>query len=382
MPIAPKAGWFSIAITDAALFHATLWHSALHYGIVHGKGNNNVDALYHRGKALSIIGERVGKEESCSDGTIGTVLCMLLLANLNGSLKAAETHIMGLRQLVEKRGGLWNLGFDGSLQRMTLWNDIAFATATHSEPYYPLSDTPTVLLPSDGMSLSSPTDSLSSPLTPETLPPFDTDAELLTLVRLRPGCSIDLQRCFYDIHYVSAFLNRAKRTEVGKENQMAFSDRVYIIERRLLTLLNEAYGKTDTENEVLDWLYKAILEAALIHIYSTVRGVPVSCGVYAKKVERILNALASIDLLFVSETFPALLVWVLFVGGAAARGRPERGSFVAAVGSVSKGLKLEEWDDIKGVLGRVIVLEKTSRVPFYEVWGEVVGARPGIFLIS
>ncbi len=64
-------------MTDAALLHATLSHSAIRHDMIQGKAGQ--DAAYHKAKAIQIINQRLRDPElECTDATITAVACLTL----------------------------------------------------------------------------------------------------------------------------------------------------------------------------------------------------------------------------------------------------------------------------------------------------------------
>ena len=53
-----------------------------------------------------------------------------------GSQDIYHIHMEGLKQMVNQRGGLSNLGFDGLLERIILWNDANCAALVGGTPYF------------------------------------------------------------------------------------------------------------------------------------------------------------------------------------------------------------------------------------------------------
>jgi hypothetical protein len=70
--------WVSNVIHHEALLHATLGHSAQIFAFQRGL-TSSPEALYHLGEAFSLINQSLANPtDRASDGTIGTVLALLL----------------------------------------------------------------------------------------------------------------------------------------------------------------------------------------------------------------------------------------------------------------------------------------------------------------
>ena len=75
----PKDKWFNYAITDPALFHATMMHAAMHQRVVSG-GLDQREQIQLKTNAIMIINQRLEDPVlSRSDVTIGAVVCLVLL---------------------------------------------------------------------------------------------------------------------------------------------------------------------------------------------------------------------------------------------------------------------------------------------------------------
>jgi hypothetical protein len=71
---APRAQWFTLAITDSALLRIVLSQSAANFTLLEESGNSH-DSLALRTEAIRIINKRIGESDGgkLSDVTIGAV---------------------------------------------------------------------------------------------------------------------------------------------------------------------------------------------------------------------------------------------------------------------------------------------------------------------
>lgn len=78
IPVNPKDKWFNYAVSDEALFHATMMHSAGHNAMLVGN-NDLADPAQLKFEAMRIINRRLDDPVlSISDLTIGAVACIVL----------------------------------------------------------------------------------------------------------------------------------------------------------------------------------------------------------------------------------------------------------------------------------------------------------------
>ncbi|KAL5315974.1 hypothetical protein ACEPPN_016848 [Leptodophora sp. 'Broadleaf-Isolate-01'] len=121
IPVDPKNKWFNYAITDPALFHGIMLHTAMHHRLVHGE-NDEAEQLQFKGNTIKMVEERLEDPVlSRSDDTIGAVVCLVLLENQEGNVTLSNIHMNGLERMVALRGGIDNLGLAGILRRKILW---------------------------------------------------------------------------------------------------------------------------------------------------------------------------------------------------------------------------------------------------------------------
>jgi hypothetical protein len=74
----------------------------------------------------------------------------------------------------------------------------------------------------------------------------------------------------------------------------------------------------------------------------------------------------------VSDDF---LLWLLFTGGVAAIGVPERGWFVGYLRKVVDDLGVGQWDDVQTRLGKVIWHQRLNAKTHQMLWNEVLERR-------
>jgi hypothetical protein len=72
------------SISDPALLHSTLLHSALSISMLR-RDNSSTDLLFHQGQAIRLINERIGdpNNQTTSDATIATVANLTCFEVLN-----------------------------------------------------------------------------------------------------------------------------------------------------------------------------------------------------------------------------------------------------------------------------------------------------------
>ncbi|KAL4887250.1 hypothetical protein BJY04DRAFT_212294 [Aspergillus karnatakaensis] len=105
--------WLQGALSDPCLFHATLYAGSSHFDLQRGQGPSSI-TLFHQSEAIRLLNERLSDPNSAADDrTIVAVTPLAMFADLNGDQNAANIHKQGLWRLVQMRGGMDQLGFDG-----------------------------------------------------------------------------------------------------------------------------------------------------------------------------------------------------------------------------------------------------------------------------
>ncbi|KAL3462006.1 hypothetical protein BJX64DRAFT_149434 [Aspergillus heterothallicus] len=126
--------WIQGAMSDPGLFHATLYAGASHFDLSRGERQSSI-TLYHQAEAIRLINERLSDPEGAvDDRTLVAVTPLALFADLNGDRAAADIHRAGLRKLVEMRGGLDRLGFEGLTAALIQMNNIIYNIAFDLSP--------------------------------------------------------------------------------------------------------------------------------------------------------------------------------------------------------------------------------------------------------
>lgn len=75
----PKDKWFNYAITDSALFHVTMLHAVMHYGLTHGEVGREAEALALKSEVISLVNRKLADPtEGINDLTIGVVANLVL----------------------------------------------------------------------------------------------------------------------------------------------------------------------------------------------------------------------------------------------------------------------------------------------------------------
>ena len=117
----PKNPWLSYAITDEALLHATIFHSAAHY---HRSTNQRMgrESFNHLGLAMRMVRERLqDPDQATTEATIGTIARMVTGYAIYGPHDTWMQHTQGLENMLTVRGALSDQGFGKYIQHALEW---------------------------------------------------------------------------------------------------------------------------------------------------------------------------------------------------------------------------------------------------------------------
>lgn len=365
IPVNPKDKWFNYAISDEALFHATMLHSAGHNAMLSGN-YDLADPFQLKLEAVRLVNRRLNDPvQSISDLTIAAVACLVLFENQSGNLELSNIHMEGLRRMVNLRGGLQNLGgLSGVLQRKILWAEVCNAMLSQSQPRLNLPQTSQALVVT-----SVPSTSLTN--LPNPPPAWLNNPE-----------HNQVQSCSCDKHLTSIINDLRTISNQPPINAIdgPITDHLYLVERHLVTLLSPSAQNANRHSPACKTVNYPCFLAALSYIYISLRDFPLQAPLFTAFVTRLDGALfgGESDLWSRwSENSYPMLLWVLAVGALAANGRAEKGRFVRELEKASWVLGIEEFDHFVGTLLNIVwnVRSENGEAVLMRLWDEVLEIR-------
>jgi hypothetical protein len=175
----------------------------------------------------------------------------------------------------------------------------------------------------------------------------------------------------HDISYLSTMLGHSDRKNLLKMDEMSFSHRFYIVERRVLDLFIESTLPLRAEFLRVKHLYKACCLTLHMYIYLTLREVPRAAALYDTLVNRLSRTLKQAMTVRVRIKFPKLVFWMLCTGGSASFGRPERPWFVEQLAIFAGVHSQQHWNLIDELHGGAMFETQTYKTARTELWHEV-----------
>lgn len=124
-----RSTWMPFVMTDVALLHAVLLFAASLFRSTMAAHAQVVDLFQLKDMAIQAMNGNL----STKDSMIATMATMAQYEAFWRDADAFSTHMSGLRQFVEMRGGLSALGLDGFLERMLVAIDLNLARTTGHE---------------------------------------------------------------------------------------------------------------------------------------------------------------------------------------------------------------------------------------------------------
>ncbi|KAK5163170.1 uncharacterized protein LTR77_010954 [Saxophila tyrrhenica] len=103
-------GWINLCTTDAAALHITAFSIEVFVDLfLRRREQANPAAMVHFQKGLGLVSERLSGDDAMlntTDATIGVVLKLATSAHFAGDHEAERQHMIGVRKMVDWRGGL------------------------------------------------------------------------------------------------------------------------------------------------------------------------------------------------------------------------------------------------------------------------------------
>ncbi|CAG9939634.1 unnamed protein product [Clonostachys rosea f. rosea IK726] len=345
----PSETYRSVCSKNPAWLFMHLFYAASRFS--KALGDSSSVAPYYLLQSISAINKSITTSpEMIDDATIATVACIANVENLNGRASNSIIHINGLRQMVQMRGGLENLGMRGILRRMVLWSDLLASLNSRTAPYFPAYNT-------------------EKPFQLWQFTPVDSrDKYRLTLNKSWAKITtrkhqVNIYELLLSLHELSTFLNLIGNRPLPWDAY--YPDRVYEVEYCIL--LSQFDDSLVTELDATAGIGQLLLHAALLFIYTNLRETPVGGRIRRKLLFRLTCALDCIDLSFHSQTFCPEILWALLIGALAATDQGQTDLLNAAKGiCIENGI--HTWTEVMEQLKAMPSLVESCMVKCMNLW--------------
>ncbi|KAG4415687.1 hypothetical protein IFR04_011192 [Cadophora malorum] len=265
-PVNPRKEYLSFVMTDAALLHATLSHSAVRHNILHG----------------------LPSPDSCTDATIIAVACLALFEQLTGSTSSARLHMDGLEAMVKTRGGIDAIRQGSHARKLTTWIDSCASILLEAPARFTLTLPPDEERPTEWF----PYSNLAQ-----------TYLASLTINTSLPALSAEAISVYWGIHNVTRLKEMTSRLSKPPEI-LAYSDMVERLERLTVDILQlAALAISDSDTAIL----VLFANVTLLHIYMFMREMPLGISflsMLSRRIRRVLSSLAPIEVEKIQTLYP------------------------------------------------------------------------------
>lgn len=294
---------------------------------------------------------------------------MIRVQNNFGEYETSSTYLVGLRRLIEMRGGLSALSHNDALQRSIMWyvtnmkctrngllnyrSEFHLAAAWRTRPYFEFRPSfSTSSLPEELLVEASSSTSLhaisSNRTYSEGLNDVYTSLKELALAFEWEGNSN------IDRPLLSNMLNEAE-TKLG-----LFM--TYFDESRL------------TESLIGASILDALIAGAYIFLYGAIRKVPIPLKIFGIFLSRLTAALnrANLEFAWATESSAEALLWVSFIGSIAASKTMEMPWFMERVASIIRVLRIQNMTHFQGILKTFPWTNEFCSSHSHSLWKSVV----------
>ncbi|MCJ1431853.1 hypothetical protein MMC27_001208 [Xylographa pallens] len=347
--------WYALAVHDQAMFLGALSHYAGSYSL-HRTQGDPTESLAYRTRAIQIINDRLKHPDSYfSNGTIGAVASLASYEATNGSRKSAQVHLNGLLYMINARGGLLHAAFPTALQSLVLWADLTSANALGCGPRI----MPFGTFPGDILSLDS-----RSPTQAIRLEVLAKPSDILFL-------KDDIVAALSELRLLTTILYLQYVPSVKGIGETSYSDRIYLVQRRLTYLSNNCQSGTAD-------IHTTVCIAGLIYLVSVLRDVGFHPQIIATLVSKLKACMEqswrNLSRLVIDIEVAKMTLWTLVIGGAAAMGKCERVWFVVHLAALCDQLDLYCWSEVEIILAGIVWKSDWER-PNGKLWEEVQATR-------
>ncbi|KAL2072124.1 hypothetical protein VTL71DRAFT_11467 [Oculimacula yallundae] len=361
-PVSP-ARWFDCALRDEALMHALLYTSSTYLGLLRGSTENK-EAFVHGGRSVELVKGRLedmGRMgEGMSDGgmvvevvesTVRAVSCLAISECLRGNYDGWVVHMKGLQQMVDLKGGIatFSTTLQLKLHRADLMGASEYLVPAYFSSFNSLPKLPAQDLRHAGLQDRSVLKFLS------VLP---ISADLCNTLMYMYGLS----------HSVSLIL--ASPTVLSESQQVSLLQHIYSLRYNLLPPRygedGLGFGEGVGGDEAMDEVLRI---GALLFVAETPREFPCAAVGPGRLVKRLRELVIRVQMWNGREA--GLVLWLLFVGGMAARGE-DRVWFIEQIERLGGRIGVVRWGEVKGVLEGLWWVERIHEKPCRELWDKVV----------
>ena len=158
---------------------------------------------------------------------------------------------------------------------------------------------------------------------------------------------------------------------VNGTGETSYSDRIYLVQRRLTYLSNHCQSGTVE-------IHTTICTAGLIYLVSVLRDVGFHPQIIATLVSKLKACMEqfwrNLPRLDIDVEVAKMTLWTLVIGGAASMGKCERAWYVVHLAAFCEQLDLYCWSEVEVILAGIVWKSDWER-PNGKLWEEVQATR-------
>ena len=170
---------------------------------------------------------------------------------------------------------------------------------------------------------------------------------------------------FNDLCQIVSLFHHESCQRAADSHQADLDAQLLYTEHRLVKFQSV---EISAENEV----QRSFCVACLIFISLFLREMPSPVLLNEALTTRLRETMGNIDRISWTGAPPAIMLWMLFIGGVVALGRPERSWFVLHLSKLEISLDFRDWDSAKASLQSVLWVYKIPEESFKVLCGEVI----------
>ncbi|KAL8790887.1 MAG: hypothetical protein Q9195_006159 [Heterodermia aff. obscurata] len=364
LAVNPEGQWLSVAISDAAMLHATLCLVALHKDQMHGVPPTN-PYFWHRGEAMRLILKNLADPaHAICDATLAAVAILSASDNSTHLPSITQTsHIQGLIKLVKLRGGIDGMTINRHIQRVVAWADILHAIAHNCPPqlemvrYIADHDTKTLMDVVKGYG--------------------HVKVAWQSLV---PIC---VQKVWADLQALAVAKSLLSKNAVSnlQELRPIFSNFLFVTEYRILELGHRvAPSNSGLESVTLE----AMQAAAFIFTFHGLRDIAITAAFFDSLIQRLRDGLCGVsgygstaqnsECISAGTVAAPFVLWLLLNGwkATAIKSRQrDRMFFVESAAMLCGNAKIDSLENLNSCVNRIIVLTEYYVLSCSGLWADI-----------
>jgi hypothetical protein len=368
-PVNGQSAWFSFAVHDQLLFHATLYNWAVHFAdAAHDRSfATHPGIMRHKLIAIHMINEKLSDPvEAVRDESLGAVVTIINAEIAYGSAEESESHMAGLRAMVDMRGGVETLGdgIGGLLQRLIDWTDLNYAELRSAPLIFTKEHCDWDRVRAEAAGSNPDSNCFHDTFKVTALDSYPSKrAQVIPLLR--------------EIRDLCEEVARRPLLSMPEHEKMHRSDKFHALERRLRIGAERSTGDEASDakhNDDLVW--RSCASAGLLYVHYVLRGLPLAYRQFDTLCKDLLFTLAEIAEVERAWKFaPELLLWVLSVGAILTPTRPQHKWFVDSLAAASTIFGYDEWLKYREAIHSFLWVENNDDERYFLVWQAVEDAK-------